>query len=144
LTARGEKWRAFLDQAGTQFAWRELTDPVTAADQIARDVDQQRWFLPPPPTPDKPLVGRDALRADLQARVRQHPRTLLDGAAGMGKTLLAQVAAGALRPHFRGGVLWASLSPDDHDLDTVTERLINGWLEHHLDGRALNRAGLKP
>jgi tetratricopeptide (TPR) repeat protein len=144
LTRHGEKWRAFLDRAGTEFAWRELTDPTVAADQIVRDVDQQRWFLPPPPAPDKPLVGRDVLRADLQMRVRQHPRTLLDGAAGMGKTLLAKVTAGALRRHFRGGVLWASLSPDDHDPDGVAERLITGWLEHHLDGRALDRASLKP
>jgi hypothetical protein len=143
-TTHGAKWRAFLDRAGSQFAWRELTDPAAAADRIARDADQQRWFLPPPPAVDRALVGRERLRADLQARLRQHPRVFLDGAAGMGKTLLAQDAAAALRRHFRGGVLWASLSPDDHDPDGVVERLIAGWLEHHLDGRALDRAGLEP
>ena len=61
------------------------------------------------PSPLTPILGRDALLAELQQRLQATRCLTLTGAGGSGKTRLAQALATAVRAHFPGGVWWTSL-----------------------------------
>ncbi|HEU4328887.1 MAG TPA: tetratricopeptide repeat protein [Roseiflexaceae bacterium] len=85
--------------------------------------------------PTTPLVGRDALLADLRARLCQPEpvRLALDGMPGVGKTRLMTTLAydPAICAHFGGGVFMATLGQQP-DLDDVLRRW---WLALGLPPR---------
>ncbi len=56
------------------------------------------------------LVGRDDELRALGAMLREHAIVTIAGAGGMGKTVLARVAADAAREHFRDGVWFIELA----------------------------------
>jgi predicted ATPase len=58
-----------------------------------------------------PLIGRDGDLATLRALVAQHRLVSIVGAAGIGKTALAQAFAHGERAAFDDGVWWIELAP---------------------------------
>jgi class 3 adenylate cyclase/tetratricopeptide (TPR) repeat protein len=58
------------------------------------------------PTPESPLIGRDAELAEVVAHLRCDRLTTLAGPGGIGKTRLAIAAASAVADDFRHGVLY--------------------------------------
>lgn len=80
----------------------------------------------PVPRPMTPLIGRVADLQALGARVRAHRVVSLLGMAGVGKTRLAQEAAGVLACQFPDGIWWVELSPltsDDWVAPAVAQTL---------------------
>ncbi len=80
-------------------------DSGTQADPPAADCIRHPPLLPLPAA----LFGRDEDLADLDEMVRGRRLTSVLGAAGVGKTALAAVAAHRLQARFADGVAWADL-----------------------------------
>jgi tetratricopeptide (TPR) repeat protein len=108
-------------------------------------------FCGVPQPPAHGLFGREALLAELSARLRGGAAAALatDGQGGVGKTAVAVALARdpALRGHFRDGVLWASLGPGGDPagalrswaeaLGLAVDGLIDPWDLHHAVNRAI-------
>ena len=80
--------------------------------------EEPRLFVNVPPKP-RLLVGRDALLADLKARLMEGGGgtaaiSAVRGLPGVGKTTLAAALAhdGDVLAHFGGGIFWGGLGPD--------------------------------
>ena len=99
---------AFLSAAreDTVRATKELERLAAAGAETARPPSNV-------PTPLTTLLGRQALLADVVARLRRRRARLLTllGPAGVGKTRLALEVALTVRDEFAGGVFFVDLAP---------------------------------
>jgi len=85
--------------------------PLQAAPQVERQPSPPSAGPGNLPLELSPLIGReDDLRA-LQACLEAHALVTLVGASGMGKTVLAQAVARALRARWRDGAWFVELAP---------------------------------
>jgi predicted ATPase len=78
------------------------------------------------PVQSTPLVGRQALLAELAAVVGDEPVVTLTGVGGVGKTRLALAVGADLLPRFADGVWLVELAPLAHDemvVPTIAEAL---------------------
>ncbi len=91
-------------------------DSGTQADPPAADCIRHPPLLPMPAA----LLGRDEDLVDLDEMVRGRRLTSVLGAAGVGKTALAAVAAHRLQARFADGVAWADLGTALAPADVVT------------------------
>lgn len=86
------------------------------------------------PSLPRPFVGRGSVVDEVSRRLAAsegRPAVAVHGLPGAGKTAVAAAVAGALRPSFPGGVLWASLGESPDPL-----RVLVSW------GRALGAGDL--
>ncbi|MFB6817692.1 helix-turn-helix domain-containing protein [Streptomyces sp. NPDC056347] len=116
----------------------ELAVDAKAAGRVFQDIYGTGLATPPPPL--RPLIGRRAELDALTARLRaDHERLLtLVGLPGVGKSRLAQEAAGVMHAQYGVPVLWVDLGDDAEPVDTAhgnPQATVTGWV------RALVRNG---
>jgi tetratricopeptide (TPR) repeat protein len=98
---------------------RVAAEPRTEAAVLGEgDIVQRAIFLAPP-TPDHPIIGREALLDELKRTLQAEegsPSVVLHGLPGVGKTTLAVTLANDpdILSRYDGGVLWVGLgrTPD--------------------------------
>ncbi|WP_119072860.1 tetratricopeptide repeat protein [Aggregatilinea lenta] len=109
----------------------------------APDDSPTGWRRPTAPLPAARFVGRAADVRAVSDLLRETDRpVILDGAGGMGKTVLALHLARALGGDFPGGVLWATLGPEAQRAPAVTPAILRAWAQAHPAGRTLDPADL--
>ncbi len=115
IPGRGYRFVAALEGADGDggAGGADRTVPGTAA-QVYTKPSARADAAPPVPgnlgAHRQPLLGRETELQTLMALVQAQRLVTLVGAAGMGKTALAQAAAQALRTHWRHGVWWVDLA----------------------------------
>jgi len=84
------------------------------------------WLLPALPALDAHCVGRRSELELLQAMLLGTQYTAITGAAGLGKTTLAQDLAYRMREKFPGGVFWleACAEPDEEQGRTISQAML--------------------
>lgn len=114
LSTYNHEQKRALDEAGELLLAWEAEGPIdTALDGQISKAEMRPPFTAPP-QPPQGLVGREALLAELHARLTgQIPDRWLAlyGLPGVGKTSLAieTTHLGRIREHFHDGILWAGL-----------------------------------